>query len=84
MKFRSGNKIKYTQDRRYPRGIPSGVDFTVEPFRNDMWILTACGYGCRECPGGDCYGNGSLIAWGVKGELQKRFERELTRQRNVS
>lgn len=69
------NNIYYGQDHcLLHRGIPSGVDFRVRRLHaaSGVFKLTACGYGCREHP--DCYGNGSLHAWGMTGRQRKRFE----------
>ena len=68
MTFRS-NTIRYGQDSMQYRGIPSGVDFHVEPFGESMFRLTAFGYGMS---GG--YGNGCLYVWGLTTEQRRLFE----------
>ena len=77
MKFRKDNRIRYGQDHSQFRGIPSGVDFEVVAFPHFgvlMWTLWACGYGCTERHHDGCYGNGSLIVWGLTKRQEKRFE----------
>lgn len=80
MRFRSSNRIKYSQDRDYSlRGIPSGVDFAVTPIDETAWKLTACGYGCFQHD--DCYGNGALYAWDLTNSQQRRFEVERAKRK---
>ena len=55
MKFRSGNKIKYSQDFSQWVGIPSGIEFDVEIPYPGQARLKAPGYGGRP------YGNGVII-----------------------
>jgi hypothetical protein len=77
MRFRRDNQIRYGQDHFQHRGIPAGVDFAVERFKEKMFILTAHGYGCwkrdRHCKR-DCYGNGALFVWGLTARQRARFE----------
>ena len=55
MKFRSGNKIKYSQDFQQLVGVPSGIEFDVEIQYPNQAILKA------PCYGGKPYGNGIII-----------------------
>ncbi len=73
MKFRAGNRIKWTQDHCtvISAGVPAGTDWTIER-EGDGYSLAACGAGCRKHK--DCYGNGSLHVWGLSARQRKRFE----------
>lgn len=48
------NNILYMQDFSYYRGVPHGVEFTIEYITRDRVVLSAPGYG------GKPYGNGKL------------------------
>lgn len=75
MRFRKDNQIKYSQDFCTVMGIgvPSGVDFFVERC-GQGYSLRACGFGCLDNHTLECYGNGSLFAWGLTSAQRKRFE----------
>ncbi len=75
MKFRIDNQIRYGQDHAQYVGVPSGIDFYVQPFSESMYTLTAPGYGLR----GD-YGNGRLYVWGLTSQQRKRFEKAICEQ----
>lgn len=74
MRFRKDNQICYFQDFRYKWGIPSGIDFDLDPEAHLFlspgdFVLRAPGYGVY----GE-YGDGPLIV-STKGKLKKRFEK---------
>ncbi len=75
MRFRKDNRIRYGQDDRQHVGIPSGgVDFSVEGL-SEVWVLSACGYGClAPTHSHSCYGDGALFVWGLTTQQRKRFE----------
>ena len=75
MRFRKDNRIKYGQDHFYCRGLPSGIDFTVEPFQEGMYKLTGYGYGVLGS--GESYGCGALYVYGLTSKQRKRFEKEI-------
>ena len=74
MRFRADNRIRYGQDHAQKRGIPSKVDFSVEPFGDSMFKLTAFGFGQLEPYHKESYGAGCLYVWGLTAQQQKRFE----------
>lgn len=76
--FRKDNRIKYGQDSHQRTGIPSGVEFRVEPFKEGMYRLIAPGFG--ERPGTDLYGCGALYVWGLTARQTQRFERAIQEQ----
>ena len=80
MRFRKGNTYKYGQDHSQHRGIPSGVNFSVEFFGGrGMFKLVGPGHGeltttdarCPRCGqmvkagGPSTYGCGALYVWGL-------------------
>lgn len=54
IRFKPDNKIRYGQDFRVYKNIPSGIWFEIEE-KDEYYILVAPGYGERKA-----YGNGSL------------------------
>lgn len=80
MKFRQGNRWKYGQDHHFWTGVPDGIDFHVEPLREGMYRLRACGYGCLQRHSDKCYGNGALYLLGVHGRMAKRVEQAILNQ----
>jgi len=70
MQFSKGNKICYGQDFRFFRGLPSGVDFTVESRDGGKWFeLRAPGYGATGA-----YGCGSLFVRNLTRRQRQQFE----------
>jgi hypothetical protein len=56
LKFKRLNKIPYSQDHKFYRGIPAGIKFDVEKAMGEAISLRAKGHG------GDIhYGNGALF-----------------------
>ncbi len=83
MKFRSDNKIKYSQGFRPFVGLPGGVEFEVRRYKPTGYKLTGFGYGQIRCPArvhpdtpydADAYGNGSLFILGLTAKQRRRFE----------
>lgn len=54
VRFSPGNQVLYGQDFHTARGVPSGIDFTVEEIDDTHAVLSAPGYGGRP------YGNGKI------------------------
>ena len=74
MRFRKNNRIRYSQDHIWGGvGLPARTDFKVRPC-GKAFDLVACGYGCLERHTPECYGNGSLFAWGLTTQQRKRFK----------
>ena len=61
-KFKPNNRIKYSQDHMTIWGdnVPPHIWFRVKHLAENIFVLTACGYGCLERHCVKCYGNGSL------------------------
>ena len=78
MKFRSNNRIRYGQDMRAYRGIPSKIEFHVErgvEGQTIQYILTSPGYGAKGN-----YGNGALYVYGLNSKQKRKFEDALIEQ----
>ena len=72
MRFRKGNTYKYGQDHRQHRGIPSGVNFSVEFFGGrGMFKLVGPGHGELT----STYGRGALYVWGLTKSQYATFAR---------
>jgi len=78
MKFKKGNKIRYSQDHADRVGIPSGVDFAVEYCGAGYYKLTAPGYGETENSG-----SGPLFVWGLTSSQTRQFVRTARKKKNV-
>ncbi len=63
MKFLTGNTIQYAQDSDEHTGIVTGVEFIVEKLNDELYRLTADGYGELDTGSGS-YGEGPLYVWG--------------------
>ena len=60
--FPEGNDIPYMQDMQFWRGMPTGVEFDVEPHGAGKLKLRADGYGARYWDGEEGrYGNGAIF-----------------------
>jgi hypothetical protein len=78
MKFRKGNKIRYSQDFHIREGVPSGVDFQVVKMvgganPNKSYKLVADGYGSLER--NKKYGCGAIFIHTANTRLRERLER---------
>jgi len=74
LQFGPKNKMKYGQDFRQHKGIPSGVDFAVERLSDTHYRLTGYGYGQLDSGDHKGYGNGKLYVWGLTPRQRARFE----------